>query len=283
MSSHDVPPPYSETASSPQPPSSVPHIAAYLTAYLHALPSQVAAAGAAHRGAQAARDLELLALLAPLIEAFLADAAERYPPPALAELTLVPEAAAPAPWAPSGAADRRRDGVLVQLARVAAPAAGDEKKGAARNAKTSTAGASEGERDWGSALFDEWGRFDGDEGGGAASEGGAAWWWADEAMARRLAGHLNPRMGEGATASRGVERVAVAEEARSGWGWGKRKGAEPRPAAAAAAGRADVEERHAISMAVRADEVTFRRENNFGVWESMTGWGIVVTLRFRRS
>jgi hypothetical protein len=37
----------------------------------------------------------------------------------------------------------------------------------------------------------------------------------------------------------------------------------------------------AVKMTVRAEEVTFRRENDFGVWESMSGWGIVVTVRVR--
>jgi hypothetical protein len=35
-------------------------------------------------------------------------------------------------------------------------------------------------------------------------------------------------------------------------------------------------------MVVRADEVTFRKENDFGVWESRTGYGIVVRIRVKK-
>lgn len=35
------------------------------------------------------------------------------------------------------------------------------------------------------------------------------------------------------------------------------------------------------SMTVHADEVTFRRENEMGIWESKTGWGIVVQVSLR--
>ncbi|KAK3951338.1 hypothetical protein QBC32DRAFT_344192 [Pseudoneurospora amorphoporcata] len=34
-----------------------------------------------------------------------------------------------------------------------------------------------------------------------------------------------------------------------------------------------------ITMTVRAEEVTFRRENEFGVWESLTGWAVVVSIK----
>ncbi|KAK3400421.1 hypothetical protein B0T20DRAFT_504846 [Sordaria brevicollis] len=37
-----------------------------------------------------------------------------------------------------------------------------------------------------------------------------------------------------------------------------------------------------VAMTVRAEEVTFRRENEFGVWESVSGWGVVVGVRVGR-
>lgn len=40
---------------------------------------------------------------------------------------------------------------------------------------------------------------------------------------------------------------------------------------------------HRVSMTVRAQEVTFRRENEFGIYESLSGPGIVVTVRIRRA
>ena len=297
MSTNDIPPPYpGSPPSSPvsQPPGgralpiTTPHLTAHLAAYLHALPARAEAAGSAHRTAQAGRDLELVTLLAAEVEAFLADAAAAYPRPATAELTLVPAAAVPEPWALSGAAERRRDGEMVQLARVPAPAAtpwGGDDKGRGRR------DGSGGSRDWTTGvMFDEWGRFGDDNGGGggAAGERPGWWWWRDGAMARRLAGHLNPRAaGERETASRGVEGRAVAETAakeRSAWSWARKKSGEPAPQKVAVE-RAPVEanEQHGVTMAVRAEEVTFRRENEFGIWEGMTGWGIVVMLRFRRS
>jgi len=35
-------------------------------------------------------------------------------------------------------------------------------------------------------------------------------------------------------------------------------------------------------MSLRADEITFRGENEMGIWESRTGWGIVVRVELRR-
>lgn len=34
-------------------------------------------------------------------------------------------------------------------------------------------------------------------------------------------------------------------------------------------------------MTVRAEEVSFRRENELGIWESRNGYGIVVRVRKR--
>ncbi|KAK1775426.1 hypothetical protein QBC45DRAFT_422155 [Copromyces sp. CBS 386.78] len=34
-----------------------------------------------------------------------------------------------------------------------------------------------------------------------------------------------------------------------------------------------------ITMTVRPEELTFRRENEFGVWESLTGWAVVVSIK----
>jgi hypothetical protein len=38
----------------------------------------------------------------------------------------------------------------------------------------------------------------------------------------------------------------------------------------------------AVVMTVRPEEVTFRRENEFGIWESKNGYGLVVRVRTRR-
>ncbi|AEO58511.1 hypothetical protein MYCTH_2305890 [Thermothelomyces thermophilus ATCC 42464] len=151
--------------------------------------------------------------------------------------------------------------------------------------------------------FGDWGRFDSSEGVEGGGGGGESWWFGDEDMARRLAAYLRPEPDlerKRVQASVAENRTAAPskEEKPSGWarwglgvGGGRKKAAErassgplpspvspvnpasgPGPAAAA------VGEDDAITMAVRAEEVTFRWENDFGLWESKTGWGIVVTL-----
>jgi hypothetical protein len=35
-------------------------------------------------------------------------------------------------------------------------------------------------------------------------------------------------------------------------------------------------------MTVRANEVTFRKENEFGVWETRNGVAVVVTIKVRK-
>ena len=67
-------------------------------------------------------------------------------------------------------------------------------------------------------------------------------WWSDEDLARRLARQLNPSQQQ-------------QQQSSSGGG---------------------------ASMTARAEEVTFRRENEMGIWESKTGWGVVVRVLLRR-
>jgi hypothetical protein len=88
-----------------------------------------------------------------------------------------------------------------------------------------------------------------------------------------------------------VEKKGVEKE-KSGWGrWGlgggKRKAAEQTspvpasPVSPALSSPTSGGEDDAVKMTVRAEEVTFRKENEFGLWESKTGWGIVVTVRMK--
>ncbi|KAL2166087.1 hypothetical protein VTG60DRAFT_3295 [Thermothelomyces hinnuleus] len=163
--------------------------------------------------------------------------------------------------------------------------------------------------------FGDWGRFDsseGVEGGSSGSDaawdaggGGESWWFGDEDMARRLAAYLRPEPDlerKRVQASVVENRTAApSKEKPSGWvrwglgvGSGRKKAAERassgpmpspvspvNPASSPGPPAAAVGEDDAITMAVRAEEVTFRWENDFGLWESKTGWGIVVTLTMR--
>ncbi|KAL2255113.1 hypothetical protein VTK26DRAFT_4085 [Humicola hyalothermophila] len=221
-------------------------------------------------------------------------------PPAVAELTLVPEAAVPARkgWAMTGVRERRSEGEVVRVGwvEVGHEQGGGKGEKGEKGEKKDLGGRSRREREEG---FDEWGRFeteyvDGGGGGGAGDEESKedALWFYDEEMAGRLATYLRPepdlerKRVQAVVAER--KTAAPKEEKSSGWGgrwgFGSRKKAEPatpvpvveRPPATAAVD-------DSIKMTVRADEVTFRRENELGVWESRTGFGIVVTVRMRGS
>ena len=164
--------------------------------------------------------------------------------------------------------------------------------------------------------FDEWGRFDDEEDAArskASSE--AALWFRDESMARRLATYLRPEptlerkhvqavVADGgppttpSTVSTPKETTKLKSGGGSWWQRGK-KAATPliNTSSSSASlrsqtasptsplnasnplGFSGAETRDGVSMTVNAEEITFRRENEFGVWESLSGFGIVVTVR----
>ena len=288
----DLPPPYTESSSaSPISPQLInpSHYTSHLSAHLSTLPSRIRAVQEARTTAQAAQDLDLITRLVPEVESFLSDlSTSPVLPPRPAELTLVPGAAVPEQWALSGASERRREGELVQLVRVAPPPPskkGDGPSTADRKSAEPTRQAPQSDT-W---SFDDAALSFSDPGGGGDDGGEHWWWWRDEAMARRLAAHLQPRT----EPKVGRQQVAAAaqeirEERRlgGGWGWGRKKPSGAAASGGAAAASAPASARgaddDAVTMAVRAAEVTFQRENEFGIWESLTGWGIVVRVRIRR-
>lgn len=285
-----------------------------LTTHLRSLPARLRATQLARQTAQAAHDFDLTSLLVPPIEAFLADLTSSYPPssvavgrqaiPAVAELTLVPASAVPAGAEMSGAGERRREGEVVRVVRVAVnlggPDGAGEKGEKGRGAEKGDGDAdrrrrgSYEDRSRDRQGFDEWGRFDTDDGAGAGERDGG-WWFRDEEMARRLAVYLRPEpdMRRKRVQAAVVEQKKVVKEEKSGWGrWGfggssKKKGAEqafpvvPPPVSPGLPSPASGSDDDSVTMTVRAEEVTFRNENDFGVWESRTGWGIVVTVRVK--
>ncbi|KAL2150437.1 hypothetical protein VTH82DRAFT_7000 [Thermothelomyces myriococcoides] len=162
------------------------------------------------------------------------------------------------------------------------------------------------------AEFEDWGRFDSGEGGHAGHDaawdggGGESWWFGDEGMAKRLAAYMRPEpdLERKRVQARVVEsRTPMPSKEKKpsglarwglGFGSGRRKSAETassgplpspispvHPAPSPGPPAAVVGEEDPIMMTVKAEEVTFRWENDFGLWESKTGWGIVVTLRMR--
>ncbi|KAK1772263.1 hypothetical protein QBC33DRAFT_582754 [Phialemonium atrogriseum] len=302
----DLPPPYtlSTTTTTPSTP---------LTTHLAALPARLRAAAAHHR---ASRSADAAALSAPHVAAFverltrLASASSNssgggraIPIGTTAELVLVPAAAVPRGWALSGAAERRREGEVVRVARVEGPVRGGGEKGSSEKKGGAPARDDadddddddgdhrDGRQDFDAATeFDDWGRWG--EGAGAGMDDEDLLWWRDEAMAAGAAAHLRP--GEPVRVERRQVQAAV-ENARDGrkkgWGWMRRRSDAPAARAAAApplvampAGpapgpgvAAEVDE--PASITVRADEVTFRKESELGVWESMNGFAILVTVR----
>lgn len=315
MSAADSQPPsYSEAMASP-PPVPPPSLIAH---HLRTLPARLRASQNARHTAQAAREFDITSLLVPHIEAFLADVTAAAPPraepdPFLAELTLVPAAAVPPGWAMTGAAERRREGELVRVARVTGYAEGDggdqkgkgEEGGATKGAAAAAAGSGrasaagddedgDGRRADAEASFDDWGRFETDE--TDAEQVTPRWWWfRDEDMARRVAAYLRPEPNlERQHVQAVVAERKAAKESKSPWGRLGLGGSSRKKAAAAAAeqqqpspsptspGRAGAADDDSVKMTVRADEVTFRRENEMGLWESRSGFGIVVTLRISR-
>lgn len=321
----DLPPPYTPSPSTlsatPTPTSATPTpslvLLTPLTAHLANLPSRLHSVAAHHR---ASRDTDAAARAVPHVADLLArlDAAaasRTHTVPALAELVLVPAAAVSRGWALTGAAERRREGEVVRVARVE----GEERKGKGEKEKAGKGGGkgggdgyaaadqdnhargssddSDGYVDGGRpgdaiAEFDDWGRWDDGPaaGGGTGAAAGDLLWWNDEDMARRVAAHLRPA--EHVVVERRQVHAVVerAKEESKGWLW-RRKSAKTTPTTTAApratvaAGpraRAAVPDDSA-TMTVQAQEVTFRKENEFGVWESLNGFGVVVTVNIRRA
>ncbi|KAK3312916.1 hypothetical protein B0H66DRAFT_485386 [Apodospora peruviana] len=283
-----------------------------LSAHLQSLPARMRATQAARSTERAAQDLELITLLVPHVETFLSELGSMgwRTPPVVAELTLVPASAVPRGAAMSGAAQRRREGDFVRVVRVEAgkrdttnintsEKGGGGGGGQVQGSSNSTRNYAEEEEDddddgRNSFLrpsepgFDEWGRFD-TEPSSSSGDNHDTWFFHDEAMAHRLANYLRPEP----NLDRRHIQAAVAgvrPSSGSGWRWGRKKQTpaattQPTPAAPV---RQQVSpllqpgETERASMTVRAEEVTFRKENDFGIWETITGYGIVVAVRVRR-
>ncbi|KAK1833497.1 hypothetical protein QBC39DRAFT_370086 [Podospora conica] len=279
-----------------------------IAAHFDALPSRLRAAHQARASDQAARDLDTINLLVPAIESFLRDL-DLAPAP-VAELTLVPASSVPRArgWVLSDGDERRREGEVVRVIRVDdladddAKLAGDKypsEKG--RPPLSSTTTTNDDDYEDGGRVhddsraygFDAWGRWDDASPLGAASSSSAPpppppTFFTDEDIARRLASYLEPKA-EVKVERRAVQAAVVtAKKEESRWRWGRKK-EEPAgfaavtavsaPAPGPAGQPVSVVRGADVSVTVRAEEVTFRRENEFGLWESLGGFGIVVRVR----
>ncbi|KAL5619648.1 hypothetical protein FOVSG1_001870 [Fusarium oxysporum f. sp. vasinfectum] len=200
------------------------------------------------------RDSEILTLLVPHIEDMLSSIAAMDPPPRVVEMTMVPEEAVGEGWFFSDE-DQSRTVVRVREDR---KLVGDQKKPLKQSEPPK------------SRAFDEWGRWEDDTQQSASDD---VLWWSDHDMAVRLAKYISPERVDRQTVKAHVEQAKKA----SRWGLFKKSEPSTPPALVVKA-----QEEEPVTMTVKAEEVTFRRENEMGIWEGKTGWGLVVKVKLRQ-
>ncbi|KAH7346523.1 hypothetical protein BKA65DRAFT_278860 [Rhexocercosporidium sp. MPI-PUGE-AT-0058] len=113
------------------------------------------------------------------------------------------------------------------------------------------------------------------------------WYWENEDMAKRLAGYLRPPPRDPRTLELPKRKEQMATQTQSkGWGFfGKKKGEERPPLIGSnSKGQPDAgglggEDEDRVVVDVKAEEVVFRTENEYGMYGSEEGWGIVVKLK----
>ncbi|KAF4482695.1 hypothetical protein CGGC5_v009012 [Colletotrichum fructicola Nara gc5] len=287
----DPPPSYTFTLTSPSASSfsqQLPQTLSSLTSLLRTTQAQQSAL-ASHK------TITLLPLLTPHLTALLTTLATSPSPPPLAELVFVPAAAVDPRWSIASETNE-----VVQVIRVS-PA--DVKESPSKSGQTPTTGPSSSSsslrepssssslRPNPPAAFDEWGRWS-DSSSSPETSREEEWWWADEDMARRLARQLQPEPRLDRTVVRQVVEQVI-QEKKKARGWGLFRGGSSSEAVASSSSssapppdvsmaRQQQQQDEDVSMTVRSEEVTFRRENELGIWESMRGWGIVARVRIRR-
>ncbi|UNI24504.1 hypothetical protein JDV02_010244 [Purpureocillium takamizusanense] len=306
------PPPYSAEAGPSTSPASVvqppppPSSSSIFAHHLSTLRTQMVAEQAARATDRELSDARLLGLLVPRIEELLSSIAAVHPPPRLVEAALVPASAVGPDWHCSDQ-DERRDGELRTVVRVVVDS--EDVDGKSSNKSSSKGG------DGGKTATAARRSSGGDE------DAGRGLWFGDEDTARRLARCLDPggpvlptnnmeRLAVRARVNRDASdnHDATSTTKRAGGRWGglfsssssssgsgsgsKKRDVSPKPllhaptsasgyttASSSSSPRRRTDED--VAMAVDAQEVTFRRENEMGIWESRTGWGIVVRVRIR--
>jgi len=131
----------------------------------------------------------------------------------------------------------------------------------------------------------------------ADEHGGQKWFWRDENMATRLAGYLTPAPDPRTMELPPRKDIAAQQQQGKGssssgkWSWGRKKSnakAAERPALAESRDDAKIasdiklpsrDNEDIIFMDVKAEEVVFRTENDFGIYGTERGWGVVLKLR----
>ncbi|KAB5582288.1 hypothetical protein GE09DRAFT_263138 [Coniochaeta sp. 2T2.1] len=302
-SSFPHPPSYTQTLlptstpSSSSTPQSLTSVLDPLSTHLRTLPQRIRETSALQHTLQTDTDLELLSYILPHVEAFLLSSDVVTSKAGLAQLVLMPKDTVEGGWGLSEVEEQRGRGEIVRVGRVDVAGIGEaetglgEKGGGARGEKgeKKSGGGVEGGKgreEKVDTTFDGWGRWGSDA--TTSTTTSKAYWFRDEAMARRLAAYLQPKEVV-KTERREIQKEVQTQKEKKGLfgGWGRKGGAsdaKPAPAGTNAKGAAvgPKLEMEGVTMTVRAQEVTFRRENEFGVWESLSGFGVVVSVRVRR-
>lgn len=287
----ELPPPYSPTnCTAPQasPPPSIHHhhhtasIPGLFSNQLDNLRSQIQAEESARQDAREQLDTQTLSLLVPYVEELLSYVASVNPTPTLVEMLLIPDAAVGQDWKFSEPAEMKR-GEVRRVIRVKndTKLASDEKRRPSPPTVQSSLFSSELSPD-APREFTSWGRWDDDLPTSPSSRPNDLW-FTDEAMAHRLAKHLQPAPKlDRATVRENVSTQKKPEKKPSRFGGLLRRDA-PVPfldRTGLASGAAEKED---VAMRVNAEEVSFRRENEMGIWESRTGYAIAVRVSLRRA
>lgn len=206
-------------------------------------------------------------------------------PPTLVESTFVPATSVGPEWSLSDPGDRTKR-EITQVFRISVKQDKPAPDPAAPSQSTQQR----------HRELDEWGRF-GDE-STADSDDASALWWSDESMARRIAKDLlfepstptrsstAPSIGSSSssrTPAMPSQKPGILRTLLDSFNNNPQQVYPPLPGKAPAAPLLpppppppQQKKAGGSTMTVRAEEITFRRENEMGIWESKTGWGIVV-------
>ncbi|KAF4451237.1 hypothetical protein F53441_5780 [Fusarium austroafricanum] len=257
----DLPPPYTEAGPSVSTPISEPRqsVTTIFAAHLENLPLRIQSTQAARHSVRDQRDSEILTLLVPHIEDMLSSIAAMDPPPRLVEMTMVPEEAVGEGWVFS---DQHQSRTVVRI-REDRKLVGDHKTGDQKTPLKQNEPPKE-------RAFDEWGRWEDDTQEAPSDD---VLWWSDHDMAARLAKYISPERVDRQVVKAQVEQIKKSSR------WGLFKKTEPTTPPAPVP---KAQEDEPVTMTCKAEEVTFRRENEMGIWEGKTGWGLVVKVKLRQ-
>ncbi|KAI1471258.1 uncharacterized protein F4812DRAFT_171641 [Daldinia caldariorum] len=294
----EPPPPYSATPTNIPPVNELQlnSLTSHLQHHVASLPDLIRAAQEARKAEQSFSDASLLDRIVTVLEEFLVDLGTRHTPVPLATLTLVPDTAIPKNAVLSGLEDTKRRGEICRVARISIE---NSSKDAKPGSSTRSSPEISEDPSWATGQeFSDWGRFDGPSSSqDDTTEKIRTLWWRDEEMARRIANYLQPKREKkpqvrfNSVVQTVVEQRLPPKKEKKSWFWGKRASHQKPPEAVVPVvpsplkvdttvdDTQDDQEDQGADMTVAAQEVAFRQENELGIWESVRGWGIVVTVK----